>query len=32
LAPGARADLVVLTEELELVATVIGGEMVYDGR
>jgi len=32
LAPGARADLVVLTRELELVATIVGGEILYDAR
>jgi N-acetylglucosamine-6-phosphate deacetylase len=29
LAPGARADLVLLTEDLELVATIVGGERVW---
>lgn len=32
LAPGARADLVLLTEGLELVATVVGGEVLHDRR
>ena len=32
LAPGARADLVLLTEELDLVATLVGGEVVHDAR
>ena len=29
---GARADLVLLTEDLHLVATVVGGEVVHDAR
>jgi N-acetylglucosamine-6-phosphate deacetylase len=29
---GARADLVVLTEDLHLVTTVVGGEVVHDAR
>jgi N-acetylglucosamine-6-phosphate deacetylase len=29
LAPGARADLVLLTEDLDLVATIVGGETVW---
>jgi N-acetylglucosamine-6-phosphate deacetylase len=32
LAAGARADLVLLTEDLELVATVVGGEVLHDAR
>ncbi len=32
LAPGARADLVLLSEELDLVATIVGGEVVHDAR
>ena len=32
LAPGARADLVLLTEDLELVATVVGGEVLHEER
>ncbi len=32
LAPGARADLVLLTEDLHLVATIVGGEVVHDAR
>ena len=32
LALGARADLVLLTEDLELVATVVGGEVLHDAR
>jgi len=32
LVPGARADLVLLTEELDLVATIVGGEVVHDVR
>lgn len=30
--PGARGDLVLLTEDLQVVATVVGGEVVYDAR
>jgi N-acetylglucosamine-6-phosphate deacetylase len=30
--PGARADLVVLTEDLHLVSTYAGGELVHDAR
>jgi N-acetylglucosamine-6-phosphate deacetylase len=29
---GARADLVVLTDDLQLVTTVVGGEVVHDAR
>jgi N-acetylglucosamine-6-phosphate deacetylase len=32
LEPGARADLVVLTEDLHLVSTYVGGELVHDAR
>ena len=32
LTPGARGDLVLLTEDLRVVATVVGGEIVYDAR
>jgi N-acetylglucosamine-6-phosphate deacetylase len=32
LAPGARADLVVLTEDLHVVSTYVGGELVHDAR
>lgn len=32
LAPGARADLVVLTPDLHLVSTYVGGELVHDAR
>jgi N-acetylglucosamine-6-phosphate deacetylase len=32
LAPGARADLVLLTDDLHLVATVVGGEVLHDSR
>jgi N-acetylglucosamine-6-phosphate deacetylase len=32
LAAAARADVVLLTEDLEVVATVVGGELVHDGR
>jgi N-acetylglucosamine-6-phosphate deacetylase len=32
LAPGARADLVLLTHDLQLVATVVGGEVLHDAR
>lgn len=32
LSPGARADLVILTEDLHLVTTVVGGEIVHDAR
>jgi N-acetylglucosamine-6-phosphate deacetylase len=32
LALGARADLVLLTEDLQLVATVVAGEVVHDVR
>jgi N-acetylglucosamine-6-phosphate deacetylase len=32
LAPGARADLVLLTDDLQLVATVVGGEVLHDTR
>jgi N-acetylglucosamine-6-phosphate deacetylase len=32
LEPGARADLVVLTRELHLVSTYIGGDLVHDAR
>jgi len=32
LAPGARADFVVLTDDLHLVTTVVGGEVVHDAR
>jgi N-acetylglucosamine-6-phosphate deacetylase len=32
LGPGARADLVVLTEDLRLVATYVGGELVHEPR
>ena len=32
LEPGARGDLVLLTEDLRVVATVVGGEVVYDER
>ncbi len=32
LALGARADLVVLTEELDLVSTIVGGEVLHDAR
>lgn len=32
LEPGARADLVVLTPELRVVATYVGGELVHDAR
>ena len=32
LAPGARGDLVLLSEDLDLVATVLGGEVVHDRR
>ena len=32
LAPGTRADLLLLTDDLELVATVIGGVVVHDAR
>lgn len=31
-APGANADLVLLTHSLEVVATIVGGEIVYDAR
>lgn len=31
-APGSRADLAVLDEELDVVATLIGGELAYDRR
>ncbi len=31
LAPGARADLVLLTDDLHLVATVVAGAVVHDG-
>jgi N-acetylglucosamine-6-phosphate deacetylase len=29
---GARADLVVVTDELDVVATWINGKIAYDGR
>ena len=29
---GARADLVVLTEDLHVVSTYVGGELVHDAR
>lgn len=32
LAPGARADLVVLTHDLHLVATIVGGAILHDSR
>jgi N-acetylglucosamine-6-phosphate deacetylase len=32
LAAGARGDLVLLTDDLELVATVVGGEVLHDTR
>lgn len=32
LAPGARGDLVLLTEDLQVVATVVGGDVVHDAR
>ena len=32
LEPGARADLVVLTEDLHVVSTYVGGELVHDAR
>ena len=32
LALGSRADLVVLTEDLDLVSTLVGGEVVHDAR
>ena len=32
LAPGTRADVLLLTDDLELVATVIGGVVVHDAR
>jgi N-acetylglucosamine-6-phosphate deacetylase len=32
LAHGARADLVVLTEDLHVVATVVAGRVVHDAR
>jgi N-acetylglucosamine-6-phosphate deacetylase len=32
LAPGARADLVLLTADLEVVMTVVAGRVVYDAR
>jgi N-acetylglucosamine-6-phosphate deacetylase len=32
LAPGARADLVVLTRDLEVVMTVVAGRIAYDTR
>jgi N-acetylglucosamine-6-phosphate deacetylase len=32
LAPGARADLVVLTRDLEVVMTVVAGRIAYDAR
>jgi N-acetylglucosamine-6-phosphate deacetylase len=32
LQPGARADLVLLTRDLHVVATVVGGEVVHDAR
>ena len=32
LAPGARADLVLLTEDLHLVATIVAGAVVHDSR
>ena len=32
LAPGARADVVLLTERLDLVTTFVGGEVVHDAR
>lgn len=30
--PGARGDLVLLTEDLRVVVTVVGGDVVYDAR
>lgn len=32
LTPGARADLVILSDDLHLVTTVVGGEVVHDAR
>jgi N-acetylglucosamine-6-phosphate deacetylase len=32
LIPGARADLVILTDDLHLVSTIVGGEVVHDAR
>jgi N-acetylglucosamine-6-phosphate deacetylase len=32
LALGARADLVLLTEDLQLVATIVGGTVLHDAR
>jgi N-acetylglucosamine-6-phosphate deacetylase len=32
LAPGARADVVLLTPDLDVVATWVGGTLVHDGR
>ena len=32
LVPGARADLVILTDDLHLVSTIVGGEVVHDAR
>jgi N-acetylglucosamine-6-phosphate deacetylase len=32
LARGARADLVLLSDELDLVATIVGGQVLHDAR
>ena len=36
LAPGMDADMIVLTEDLDLIATIVGGQILYrasrDGR